>query len=132
MTHHLLVTPDRSNFTDLSLAIEARGGFINWAASGHQALAILSQTTVDLVVADETLGDMTGLEFIKRVVAVNPMVNCAAVSSLSKEAYHEASEGLGLLMQLVPNPGKADSERLMANLNRILQLTPAKRQETPR
>jgi len=68
LTHHLLVTPDRPNFTDLSLAIEARGGFINWAASGQQALASLSQTTVDLVVADETLGDMTGLEFIKRLI----------------------------------------------------------------
>jgi two-component SAPR family response regulator len=132
LIHHLLVTPDRSSFADLSLAIEARGGFISWADSGQQALASLSQTNVDLIVADETLGDMTGLEFLKRVIAVNPMVNCAAVSSLSKEAYHEASEGLGLLMQLVPNPGKADSERLMANLNRILQLTPAKRQETPR
>ena len=132
MTHHLLVTPDRSNFTDLSLAIEARGGFINWAASGHQALAILSQTTVDLVVADETLGDMTGLEFIKRVVAVNPMVNCAAVSSLSKAAYHEASEGLGLLMQLPPSPGEAEGERLMASLNQVLKLTPAKRQGTTR
>ena len=132
MTHHLLVTPDRSSFTDLSLAIEARGGFISWADGGHQALKSLSQITVDLVVADETLGDMTGLELIKRVIAVNPMVNCAAVSSLSKEAYHEASEGLGLLMQLPPNPGKAEGERLMANFKRVVQLTPAKRQETSR
>lgn len=132
MIHHLLVTPDRSSFADLSLAIEARGGFISWADSAHQALTSLSKINVDLVVADETVGDMTGLEFFKRVIAVNPMVNGAAVSSLSKEAYHEASEGLGLLMQLAPNPGKAESERLMANLNRVLQLTPAKRQETSR
>ena len=132
MTHHLLVTPDRSTFADLSLVIEARGGFISWAYSGHQALTILSQTDVDLVVADEAVGDMTGLEFFKRVIALYPMINCAAVSSLSQADYHEASEGLGLLMQLPPNPGEAEGKRLMASLDRVLQLTPAKRKETSR
>lgn len=132
MTHHLLVTPDRTTLAELSLAIEARGGFISWAASGRQALANLSQTTVDLVVADETLGDMTGLEFIRRVIAVNPMINCAVVSSLSPAAYHEASEGLGILMPLPPNPGEAEGQRLMANLKQVLKITPAKRQGTTR
>jgi CheY-like chemotaxis protein len=127
LAYHLLVTPDRSTFTDLSLSIEARGGIISWADSGHQALTILSQTNIDLIVADETLDDMTGLELIKRVIALNPMVNCAAVSSLSQAAYHEASEGLGLLMQLPTNPDKGEGERLMANLDQVLQLTPNKR-----
>ena len=132
MTHHLLVTSDRSTFTDLSLAIEARGGLISWAASGHHALSILNQTPVDLVVTDETLGDMTGLEFIKRVIAANPIINCAAVSSLSQAAYHEASEGLGILMQLPPNPGEADGKQLMVVLDQVLQSTLAKRQGTSR
>lgn len=132
MTHHLLVTPDRSTFTDLCLAIEARGGLISWAAIGHQALAILSQTPVDLVLTDETIDDMTGLAFIKRVIAVNPMINCAAGSSLSQAVYHEASEGLGLLKQLPRHPGEADGKRLMASLDQVLQSTPAKRQGTSR
>jgi DNA-binding NtrC family response regulator len=132
LTHHLLVTPDRSAFAELSLTIEARGGFISWAASGHQALAILSRAAVDLVVTDENLGDMNGLEFIKRVIAVNPMINCAAVSSLSPAAFHEASEGLGLLMQLSPKPGEVEGGRLMAHLNQVLQLTPAQGQQATR
>ena len=132
MTQYLLVTSDRPTFTDLSQAIEARGGIISWADSGHQALAILNQTPVDLVVADETLDDMTGLELIKRVIAVNPMINCAAVSSLSQSVYHEASEGLGILMQLPRRPSGADGKRLMASLDQVLQSTPAKRQERSR
>jgi DNA-binding NtrC family response regulator len=132
LSHHLLVTPDRSKFTQLCLALEARGGTISWADSGHQALTILSQTDVDLVVADETLSDMPGLDLIKRMIALNPMINCAAVSSLSQAAFHEASEGLGLLMQLPPSPDEAEGERLMANLNQVLQLTPTKRQGTSR
>ncbi len=120
MTQLLFITPDRSNFSDLSPGIEKLGGTIHWAASGDTALQMIGKQTVDLVVTDENLGDMTGLEFVERLVAVNPMINSAAVSSLSQKAYHEASEGLGILMQLPPNPARADGERLMAHLNQLL------------
>jgi CheY-like chemotaxis protein len=127
LTQLLFVTPDRSNFTDLSSEIEKQGGTIHWAASGDQALETIAEQAVDLVVTDERLGDMTGLELIGRLVAVNPMINSATVSSLSAKAYHEASEGLGILMQLPPSPNRADGERLMAHLNQILGLTAAER-----
>ena len=123
MTQLLFVTPDKAGLTDLAAGIEKQGGTIHWAASGNQALKTIGKQTIDLVITDEQLGDMTGLEFIKRLVTVNPMINSAAVSSLSKEAYHEASEGLGILIQLPPRPGRADGERLMAHLNQILGLT---------
>lgn len=123
MTQLLFVTPDKTTFADLSAGIEHQGGTIHWAASGGQALKTIGKQTVDLVITDENLGDMTGLEFVKRLVAVNPMINSAAVSSLSKEAYHAASEGLGIVMQLPPSPDRADGERLMAHLNQILGLT---------
>ena len=122
MTRLLFVTPDRSAFADLSSEIKKQGGTVHWAASGDQALKTIGEQTVDLVVTNERLGDMTGLELIRRLVAVNPMINSAAVSSLSKEAYHEASEGLGILMQLPSKPGRADGQRLMAHLNQILGL----------
>ncbi|MBR9987971.1 MAG: response regulator [Desulfosarcina sp.] len=127
MTQHLFVTPDRSNFADLSAEIERQGGTVHWAASGDQALKTIKEQTVDLVVTDERLGDMTGLDLVGRLVAVNPMINSAAVSSLSKEAFHEASEGLGISMQLPPSPSRADGERLMAHLNQILGFNAAER-----
>ena len=127
MTQLLFVTTDKTNFADLSVIIETQGGTISWATSGSQALERIGKTAVDLVLADETLNDMTGLDLIKRLVAVNPMINCAAVSSLSREAYHEASEGLGILMQLPPKPVRADGQRLMAHLNQILGLSSRKK-----
>ena len=116
----LLVTPDRNHFADLSTAIDSQGGAIDWKETGDQALETLRAQAADLVVIDETLPDMTGLEFIGRLVALNPMINCALVSSLSKADYHEASEGLGVLMQLPPRPSQADAKRLMTHLNQIL------------
>ncbi|WP_319409188.1 response regulator [uncultured Desulfosarcina sp.] len=127
MTQLLFVTTDKTNLADLSAVIETRGGTIIWATSGGEALERIGKTAVDLVLADEILADMTGLELIKRLVTVNPMINCAAVSSLSKEAYHEASEGLGILMQLPPQPARADGERMMAHLNQIIGLSSPKK-----
>lgn len=125
MVQLLFVTTDRTNFADLSAEMEQQGALINWANSGKKALEIIGKTAVDLVLTDETVGDMTGLEFIERLVAINPMVNCAAVSSLPEDVYHEASEGLGILVQLPPRPDQADGQRLMAHLNQILDLTTA-------
>lgn len=122
MTRLLFVTPDKDSFADLSTEIELQGGTIHWAASGDQALKTIRKKKFDLVITDESLGDMKGLELIKQLVAINPMINCAVVSSLSQEDYHEASEGLGILMQLPYKPGRAEGQRLMAHLNQILGL----------
>lgn len=123
MTRLLLATTDRSNFADIAAEIENQGGSISWAVSGRQVLDATTKTAVDLVLTDETLADMTGLELIEQVVAVNPMINSAVVSSQPEDVYHEASEGLGILMQLSPKPDRADGKRLMAQLNHILGLT---------
>ncbi len=124
MTQILLAAADRSRLANLPPAMESTGATISWADSGDQALAAIANNAVDLVVVDENLGDMDGLSFTKRLVAANPLINCALVSPLSKEDYHEATEGLGLLMQLPPNPEPADGMRLMDHLNRILGLAP--------
>jgi DNA-binding NarL/FixJ family response regulator len=81
---------------------------------------MIAEDDFDLVVADENLGDMTGLEFIKAIVAKRPMVNCAAVSSLTPADFHEASEGLGILMQLPIRPGPEHAEKLLEQLKNIL------------
>jgi CheY-like chemotaxis protein len=87
--------------------------------SGEKALAMVSESAVDLVVTDEELGDMTGLEFARRLISLNPMINCATVSGLEPERFHEVSEGLGLMDQLPTRPGKEDAERLLRNLRLI-------------
>ncbi len=95
---------------------------ISRAESGKEALDMVSGKNYDLVVADEKISDMTGLEFVKRLVTVNPMVNSAVVGRLSEEEFHEAGEGLGLLMQLPPLPGEMEAENLMRCLKKISDL----------
>jgi CheY-like chemotaxis protein len=116
----LLVSPDKSPLSELGSALKEHDDVeLLTTESGEKALAMVSESAVDLVVTDEELGDMTGLEFARRLISLNPMINCATVSGLEPERFHEVSEGLGLMDQLPTRPGKEDAERLLRNLRLI-------------
>ncbi|MEN8245861.1 MAG: response regulator [Thermodesulfobacteriota bacterium] len=119
MMEILLAGGNLASMPAFKTALEENGALVTCLDSGQQTLDTVSEKTFDLLVADETLGDMAGLELIESVIMTQPMLNCAAVSSLSKEDYHEASEGLGVLMQLPSEPGKEDADALMKHLNKI-------------
>jgi CheY-like chemotaxis protein len=123
VTQILFVTPERTHLDTLAAVATNQSARIVWATSGSQALEAVGKQPVDLVVADESVGDMSALELAQRLVSSNPMINCAVVSTLSDKAYHEASEGLGILMKLPPNPGEADGRRLLDHLSKVLGLS---------
>ena len=102
----LLVCRHKSALSPFHAALAAHGINITWADSGAMGISMMASSSFDLVAADEHLDDMTGLEFVRKAVSQNPMVNCAAVSSLGSDEFHEASEGLGILMQLPIKPGR--------------------------
>ena len=119
----LLVSSNKDALSDFASALVQHSDVdLSWAASGEIALGIVSEAAVDLIVTDETLGDMTGLEFAGRLLEVNPFVNCATMSCLSPEKFHEASEGLGLMTQLPARPGKAHAEDLLQRLRDLKDL----------
>ena len=123
--HVILATGDKSRLAAIARGIEPSGAAIDWATSGQAVLETIVTNPVDLVVADEDLGDTPGLALVKQLVRTNPLINCALVSSLPAEEYHEASEGLGILMQLPPEPSKADGQQLMARMNQIMGISVA-------
>ncbi|MDJ0817188.1 MAG: hypothetical protein QNJ58_13340 [Desulfobacterales bacterium] len=116
----LLVCRCKSALSPLDIGLAAHGVNITWADSGAMGICMMASSSFDLVVADENLDDITGLEFVRNAVSRNPMVNCAAVSSLNPKKFHEASEGMGILMQLPVKPGREHANMLMNRLNRIL------------
>ncbi len=124
MIRLLLVTPYRNSLLELASAMEKYDDVeLIWIDSGQKALDKLSKTSMDLVVTDKELGDMTGLEFAEKLVLVNPMINCAVLSSLPSDEFHEASEGLGIFAQLPLRPGKPDAEKLLNDLRKLKDLT---------
>ena len=119
----LLASRDKASMSAFKAGLEENQVQTAWAQSGSNAIVKLTEGNFDLVVTDENLGDMTGLEFIEKVVSKKPMLNCAAVSSLLPADFHEASEGFGILMQLPVRPGQEQAERLLRQLKIILNLT---------
>ncbi|MDX2498905.1 MAG: response regulator [Deltaproteobacteria bacterium] len=125
MLNILFVSRDTTSMTALKTALEESDVLTTWAESGSYALSLLAERDVDLIVTDENIGDMTGLEFIKTAIAQKPMINYAAVSSLLPDDFHEVSEGLGTLMQLPVNPGQKDAQELLERLKIIQNMAAA-------
>jgi CheY-like chemotaxis protein len=116
----LLVSRDKDRFEDLISAIKGYGDIeLEFSDSGEKALAMISGKAVDLAIVDEDLGDMTGLEFVRRLLKINPMINSAVVSRLSHDDFHEASEGLGIMAQLPEYPAEKNAESLIKTLKQI-------------
>jgi response regulator RpfG family c-di-GMP phosphodiesterase len=74
---------------------------------------------VDLVITDETLTDMSGRDLVEQVTMKSPMTNCVAASTLSPDQFHEAYEGLGVLMQLPLTPDAESGDKLVRVLKKL-------------
>lgn len=123
MIHALLVTSRSGSFSHLDSAFAENDVAAIWAESGNSALSMILERSFDIIITDESLRDMAGLDLAKKIISTNPMLNIALVSALSSDEFHEASEGLGILMQLSPIPKKSEAENLLERLNHILSLT---------
>jgi DNA-binding response OmpR family regulator len=89
------------------------------AATAAAGFLLLKSKQIDLVIVDEQLDDMSGIAFVKQLVKLNPLVNTAIVSALTTEEFHEATEGLGVLMRLPVQPQERDTDALLAILEKI-------------
>lgn len=119
----LVVSPNKEALSVLGSTLADHSNVnLFWVESGGKALETVSNTTFDLVVTEERLEDMTGFELAGKLISVNPMINCAVISTLSPEDFHEASEGLGLLAQLPAQPTKEHTEELLQRLKNLKDL----------
>jgi DNA-binding response OmpR family regulator len=120
MLNILLVSPQQERFEGLRETLNAiHPVTAEQAADGQAALKLVRKNAVDLVVIDEALGDMAGVELVRRLLEVNAMIHTALVSSLSPEVFHERTEGLGILMPLSPACGPEDAGALSECLRRL-------------
>lgn len=116
----LLIGRDETSFDDLQRAL-AHGGHhsVSQVSIPEQVYEAVSASKIDAVIVDEAVKGSTGLEFIHELVRFNPFVNCALVSSLYPEEFHEATEGYGVFMQLPVRPGQEEARELCAHLDKI-------------
>ena len=98
----LLVSTEKNSLADLKSVFEENGTRVKWAESCDTVLSMIKNEKFDLIITNETLSYISGIECIEKLILSDPFLNTAAVSSLSPDEFHELSEGLGILMQLPP------------------------------
>ena len=122
----LLVTPQQDRFGILRTELARLHPFrFSQATDGQAALDAVRIAAVDLVIVDETLGDMSGLALVRRLLDVNALINTVLVSTDTAEDFHERTEGLGILMPLPKRCGKAEAVRLIEGLKGLGMLVKA-------
>ena len=82
-------------------------------------LAVVRSTAPRLVVLDLDLDPTALRRAVIDVLMINAAVHTAAVTNLEEEAFHDAMEGLGMLMSLPTSPGPHDVERLLDALEAL-------------
>ncbi len=124
MPRILIVAEKADAFEELARALdEVPDVEILWAHDGPAALEKAAAESPDLIVVDEFVGGGNGLEWIRRLMDVNAFIQTAAVSRQPLDAFHEASEGLGIMAQLPPRPGKFEAKRLLKTLRQLTVAT---------
>ena len=114
------VSRDADYFNDFLGALrEEKRLRIRCVTSAAEVLEAAAANGVDIVVAAETVREGGGIDLIRQVVKKNPFVNTALVSPLPPGEFHEATEGLGIFMQLSPRPGSAAADKFRELLSRL-------------
>ncbi len=120
MLNILLVGKDLVTLTAFADELSQREGIrVSKAESAKEAWAYLGNLEVDVVVTAEQLADGAALPFVQELTKKMPLINCAMVSSLTAAEFHEATEGLGIFMQLPINSGAEEAAKMMQLLESI-------------
>jgi len=98
---------------DTGLALRFTDGWVN-------AQATLKTLPPAFVVLDEGLRGGPPLKLAKELIQVNAMVNIAVISDQTPEAFHEASEGLGIAASVPANPTADDGAALAEVFRRFM------------
>jgi two-component SAPR family response regulator len=124
----MLIGNDLSAFDSLAkrLGQEEEVSQVYYVENGAAGLEFVRKNGdkgVDLVIVGRRLADMGGIQFIRELVRINPQVYTVLVGSLPDKIFHEATEGLGVLLQLPPHPKGQDAEKLLSAFRKITILT---------
>ncbi len=116
----LLVSKKENTFENLARELKSyQDNSVRWIATGKEAMQLALDREIEVIVADHELEDSVGLAFIKNISKKCPLVNCAMVSTLDPDEFHEITEGLGVFLQLPENPGRQDAEKIMQVMESI-------------
>ena len=114
----VLVTPAPNNLLELAKQLKRNPQVkISFAKTKAEAIKIASATTPALMILDNQPDDISTFQTVRDLIMVNAGIPIAVVSQMPEKEFEAASEGLGILAQLKPYPGKSEAQMLLSKLN---------------
>lgn len=86
--------------------------------NGKQALAALKETSVDIVVSDIEMPEMTGIELAEKVAVDFPDIKVVIVTTFGRAGYVKRALAAGVKAFLLKD---SPSEKLAASLAKVMQ-----------
>jgi DNA-binding NarL/FixJ family response regulator len=116
----LLVTQDPATSIGFAEALRAESaGPILRALAGPEALEMATSAKPDLVIIDTGFRDEQCRGLVRKLLTRDAFINVAVVSPLKREAFQRAYQGLGILCQLPPRPGRREALALIQRYRRV-------------
>lgn len=117
-----LITAREGQLAALRAGLERHGARIECHADASRFLEAAHSRNWELVLLDGVTVPFQG--FIESLLEINVGLNTAVITDLDPEAFHDASEGLGILCSLSASPRAADAEALLEKLRAVGGLDP--------
>ena len=117
---HMVILTDRKE--SLLEFAQGLGGDVEWATAADDVLSRAKTPPWQLVVVDEMMPGMKYKTFLMDLLRVNAMLNTVVITDMDEEAFHEDSEGLGVLCTVPGNPGREHGVKAMDRLCQLLGL----------
>ncbi len=117
---HMVILTDRKE--PLLEFAQGLGGDVEWATAADDVLSRAKTPPWQLVVVDEMMPGMKYKTFLMDLLRANAMLNTVVVTDMDEEAFHEDSEGLGVLCTVPGNPGREHGVKAMDRLCQLLGL----------
>ena len=116
----LLVTPRPEVWNECLPVFQRGGNTLQQAASLEDAAPIIRDTPPVLAILDLGIEGKALRQAVIDIMMINASVHTAVVSDMDPDEFHEATEGLGILMPLPTSPMADDTERLLKALAGVL------------
>jgi len=113
----VLVTPEPNHFLELAKQLKANPQVqISFVKTKAEAIKIASTANPALMILDAQPDDISVFQMVRDLIMLNAGIPIAVVSQMPEKEFETASEGLGILAQLKPNPGRSEAQMLISKL----------------
>lgn len=116
----LLTTARADDLKDFVSGLSLEEHKLLLAESVQEVLDIVPSQKPILIIIDENLPGSDTFELIRNILGLDAMVNTAVLTDMDQKDFHEAGEGLGILMSLPLDPGEEHGRQLISKLRQVL------------